>query len=426
MDVNYIWIVFTLLLFIALYGLFTKAGEKGWKGLVPIYNIYVWLKIIDRPWWWLLLTLIPGVGFLMLIIMSVQTVKAFGRYKFTNLLMAALFPISVLYLVYLGFNRQDKFIGPEDKSKLPRSATREWVDAIVFAVVAATVIRTFFIEAFTIPTSSMEKTLMVGDYLFVSKVSYGPKLPNTPLSFPFAHHTLPFTHHTKSYVEWMKLPYLRLPGFGSVQNNDIVVFNFPEGDTVVANHQGQSYYSMCRQLGREKVHDPEYPVPTDEGPIPMGEILVRPVDKKENYIKRCVGIPGDKIEIVKGELILNGKPSYHAPTMQTNYLVGARGFNSNAFRDLDVNEKEIHVLDTTYYMPLINKHVETVKRFSFVTSITPAIDPPDTLGRDYTFSIFPNDKRYTWSKDNFGPLTIPKQELPCSSRLKTSRCTGAS
>ena len=157
--------------------------------------------------------------------------------------------------------------------KKKKSATREWVDAIVFAVVAATFIRMFTIEAYTIPTSSMEKSLLIGDFLFVSKLSYGPRIPNTPLSFPFAHHTMPLTKNTKSYLDWIKWDYRRLPGFGKIKNNDVVVFNYPMED-------------------------------------------FRPVDKRENYIKRCIAIPGDTLLIVDKQVYLNSKANENPADMQ--------------------------------------------------------------------------------------------------------------
>ena len=160
----------------------------------------------------------------------------------------------------------------------------EWVDAIIFAVIAATFIRMFFIEAYTIPTSSMEKSMMVGDYLFVSKTAYGPKMPNTPLSFPFVHHTMPLSRTMKSFSTIIYYPYRRIAGFGNVKNDDVVVFNFPEGDTVALNMQERSYYELVRSYGREKIHSDN---------MTFGDIIYRPVDKRENYITRCIAIPGD-------------------------------------------------------------------------------------------------------------------------------------
>ena len=198
--------------------------------------------------------------------------------------------LAVIFDIYISKKVHWAFWKKKNTPDGKQTKVVEWVDAIIFAVIAATFIRMFFIEAYTIPTSSMEKSMLIGDYLFVSKTSYGPKLPNTPLSFPFVHHTMPFSKTQKSYVEWIKNPYKRIAGFGKVKNNDVVVFNFPEGDTVAVNVQNQSYYSLVRSYGRKRVWDEKET---------FGEIIARPVDKRENYIKRCVGIAGDVIELKK-------------------------------------------------------------------------------------------------------------------------------
>ena len=199
-----------------------------------------------------------------------------------------------------------------------RSGTAEWIDALIFAAIAATLIRMFFIEAYTIPTSSMEKLLLVGDYLFVSKVAYGPKMPNTPLSFPFVHHTMPFSTEAKSFVEWIQSPYKRLVGLGEVKRNDVVVFNFPEGDTVLLDDQQSSYYRYCRENGRKAVWDRF-----------GSRIIHRPVDKCENYIKRCVAISGDSLQVIHGQLLINGKPQDPIAGLQYRYTVKTNGSRIN-------------------------------------------------------------------------------------------------
>src|ERR1035437_3544568 len=283
MDTSYLFLIlFSITTIIGLWKLFPLAGEASWKALIPGYNFIVWLKIIKKPWWWIFLIITPGVNFLMYVIMCVLTAKAFNKRSTQNKIIACL--AGFIYLPYIGFQSDTKYVGPEDMSKKKPSITREWTEAILFAVIAATVIRTFFLEAFTIPTSSLEKSMMVGDYLFVSKVSFGAKIPNTPLSFPFAMHTLPLTGTTKSYLEWFELPYFRLPGFGSVQNNNIVVFNYPDGDTVALGlsqeDQAQSYYQLCRDFGWATVNNPDAINPYTGHPF--GKIRYRPVDKREN------------------------------------------------------------------------------------------------------------------------------------------------
>ena len=178
----------------------------------------------------------------------------------------------------------------------------EWINAIVFAVVVATLIHTYFFQMYVIPTSSMEKSLLVGDYLYVSKVTYGPKMPNTPISFPFVHHTMPFSQTKKSFCEAIKWDYHRLKGLKPIKRNDVVVFNFPAGDTVLLENQGVTYYDVLRDYqtkygvedGRRRLFD-EFTV------------ITRPIDKRENYIKRCVALPGDTIGIKRGEVFINGE-----------------------------------------------------------------------------------------------------------------------
>ena len=275
----------------------------------------------------------------------------------------------------------------------------EWVDAIIFAVIAATFIRMFFIEAYTIPTSSMEKSMLIGDYLFVSKTSYGPKLPNTTLSFPFVHHTMPLSKTKKSYVEWIKKPYKRIAGFGNVKNNDVVVFNFPEGDTVAVNVQNQSYYQLIRSYGRERVWQEKET---------FGDIIARPVDKRENYIKRCVGIPGDVLEYKNGQLFVNGKEQQHFAGMQYDNIVttDGTGINKRMLDQMKIAEDDRHMVSNSqYYFPLTKENEDKMKAMKNVTSIQRTLVPAANWDRN----IFPFSSKYQWNVDNFGPLEIPKK-----------------
>jgi signal peptidase I len=278
-----------------------------------------------------------------------------------------------------------------------KSALVEWIDALVFAVIAATLIRMFFIEAYTIPTSSMEKSLLVGDYLFVSKVSYGPKLPNTPLSFPFAHHTLPLTKNTKSYLEWIKRPYNRLAGFGKIKRDDVVVFNFPEGDTVIVQYQDRSYYSFVREYGRNYIWK-------------NFDIIVRPVDKRENYIKRCVAIPGDTLIVSKGQLYVNGQKQQTIPNMQYNYTIRTNGtaINSRILDDLNISRSDrfFNPAGGIYEMPLTTQAYDKVRSLNNVHSVVKHENTNPTM---MTKAIFPHSPMYPWTEDNFGPLWVPKK-----------------
>jgi signal peptidase I len=274
----------------------------------------------------------------------------------------------------------------------------EWIDAIIFAVIAATFIRLFFIEAYTIPTSSMEKSMMVGDYLFVSKTAYGPKLPNTPIAFPFVHHTLPFTAATPSFSEIIHNKYRRLSGFGRVKNDDVVVFNFPEGDTVATNVQDRSYYEMVRSFGRERVI-------TDKRSF--GDIIYRPVDKRENYIKRCIAIPGDSLKLVGGQVFVNGKAQKDIPGLQAKYLVTIQGtsLNSSALEKLDITQEDIEGSGSKMAILLTSEKVKKMDAMKFILSKEKITVPKEE--RDV--NIFPSDAQYTWNLDNFGPLWIPKK-----------------
>lgn len=275
----------------------------------------------------------------------------------------------------------------------------EWIDAIIFAVIAASFIRMFFIEAYTIPTSSMEKSLLVGDYLFVSKTAYGPKTPNTPLSFPFVHNTLPLTKSTKSYVEWINNPYHRMAGLGKIKNDDVVVFHFPEGDTVATNIPAQSYYQLSRMYGRDRVWSDKRN---------FGEIISRPVDKRENYIKRCVAIHGDEIKMERGQLFVNGQPQKKFDGMQHKYIIRTNGtsLNPKALEKLNiaVDDRETYSSEQ-YVFPLSDENAAKMKEFANVVSVDKTIEEP---GR-WDSQIFPSHQNFQWNLDNFGPITIPEK-----------------
>jgi len=301
------------------------------------------------------------------------------------------------YLPHFGFSQDEKYLDPDDRPKIKKSTAREWGDAIIFAVIAASIIRTFLIEAYTIPTSSMEKSLLVGDYLFVSKMSYGARIPNTPISFPFVHHTLPLTSSTKSYVDWLTLPYYRFTKLSDVERNDVVVFNFPVGDTVSSRFQSnRSYYSLIRDYGYKTVNtNKKY----------FGDITYRPVDKRENFIKRCIAIGGDTIQIKDQKVFINGVHENNPGITQYKYIVETDGskFNSFTLTKLGITEDVYSISDTEFLLTLTDENVEKVKNFSIVKSVRPVIRPAG-VRESY---IFPHDTAYNWNVDNFGPLVIP-------------------
>lgn len=284
-----------------------------------------------------------------------------------------------------------------------RNAWLDWLDAIVFALVVSTFIKAFFFEAYMIPTSSMERTLMTGDYLFVSKLSYGPKVSQTPLSFPLVHNVLPLTGG-ESYLNWIQNPYRRLAGFSKVKNDDIVVFNFPHGDTVLTQLPTEDYYTHVRINGREQT-------------IKMyGPIVVRPVDKKDNYVKRCVAIAGDTLEIINGKVHINGIPQKPHLGIQNTYTVITKGtpLNSKVIDGMELNPEELY-FDSTIpgYSSFPMNEEEAVKLYSLgnVVQVRQNIDtyPPDFP--DFKQMIFPfsNEDTFKWTRDNFGPLWIPKE-----------------
>ena len=290
------------------------------------------------------------------------------------------------------FWQKEKDATPKKKSK-----GREWTDAIIFAVVAATVIRVFFIEAYTIPTGSMEKSLLIGDFLFVSKVNYGARVPMTPIAFPFAHHTMPITG-TKAYWDGVQWKYRRLPGLSDIKRNDVVVFNFPEGDTVALEQQEQNYYELVRQYGWQTVNS-QYTVTS------------RPVDKRENYIKRCIGISGDIISMSNGLVSVNGKPEPMKNTGRMDYLVTFKSPNIDfsAFEDLGfvINEDIASITPDTYKIAGTAAMLEAVKKMSTVSSVVFSTSKPG----EQDLAVFPHDRNRNWNVDNFGPIQIPKKGL---------------
>ena len=284
------------------------------------------------------------------------------------------------------------------KPKPKNSIVREWLDAGVFAIVAATIIRTFFIEAYTIPTPSMEKSLLVNDYLFVSKMHYGPRLPMTPLAIPFVHNVMPI-FGGKPYSTAIKWPYKRMWGFQNVERYDDVVFNFPEGDTVFVEMNNPTYYDLVRYYNWDK-NSHEY--------------VTHPVDKTDNYIKRCVGIPGDKIEVRSGTLMVNDQPATAFRYIQQKYQVLANGsyLNIDQLNEMGIQNEDIEQSPQNPFLYVVNTtkdNMELIKKFNNVSSITQIITPIQ-YGKVPGEICFPHDTaNFSWTKDNFGPLVMPKK-----------------
>lgn len=396
MSLNLLLIIIFLFFPVIAWKNYENAGHQGWKSAIPIFNYFIWLKIIEKPNWWLIFLLIPFFNVFMVMLMVVELVKTYGKNGLGDQVLAVLFPF--VYLPWLAFSSTEKYTQLSLRPKYNKTATREWIDAILFAVIAASIIRLFIFEMYTIPTSSMEKSLLVGDFLLVSKITYGPKVPNTPLSFPFVHHTLPLTQYTPSFLEWIKLPYYRFPGFESIKHNDVVVFNYPDGDTVALKVQEDSYYRLVREYGWKIVNSK---------PETFGRIMARPVDKRENYIKRCIGLPGDTLQIIDQQVYLDGKPRVTPIHAQSTYRVRTDGsrINSKLLSELDITEDILPEGDEgTFFLTLTNSTAEKIKKLPFVKMVEREVAPKATWSRD----IFPYDSTYNWNRDNFGPLWIPK------------------
>lgn len=281
-----------------------------------------------------------------------------------------------------------------NSKKKKKSVAREWLDAALFAIVAATIIRTFFFEAYTIPTGSMEGTMLVNDYLFVSKLAYGPRIPMTPLAVPLVHNTMPVTGG-KSYTDAVQWKYRRIPGFGHVKRNDVVVFNFPAGDTVITKYPDQDYYSICRASGRENV-------------LANLEVITRPVDKKENYIKRCVAIPGDVLEVKDARIYINGNAAPLFPHSKLDYLVTTNGQMPQTEDGIEAAER---FNNNFYRYNLENAQVASVEKAPNVVAVKPLIEYAAGVSPQQPAEwVFPHDTlNYKWNRDNFGPITIPKE-----------------
>jgi signal peptidase I len=400
-----LFIIGTIGWLVGMYGMFRKAGIEPWKALIPLYN--TWLIVekckISKVWFWL--QLIPIAGQFITIWITIIFVMHFKRFDLISHTLTVFFPF--IYFPYLGFSANEKWGGEEAVNKYKKGVSREWIDAGVFAVVAATIIRTFVFEAYVIPTESMEKTLLINDFLFVSKMTYGARIPITPLSFPFVHNTMPFSQFSPSYIKSVQLPYKRLPAFTDIKRNDVVVFNFPAGDTII-NEEGYlsaaPYYDVLRDAyhgNREKL-------------FAEHEIIVHPYDKTDNYIKRCTAVSGDEVQVKNSYLFINGQPAFVAPGSQTEYTVTTNGSGLNedflkSELNIDVDDpkrKEVRAVENsqgTYVINMTAEDAAKLKKQPNIKSIERYIDST----RGYTFPYVDTD--YPWSTDNYGPIRIPKK-----------------
>lgn len=313
-----------------------------------------------------------------------------------------------------------------------------WVDALVFALVAVYFINLFFFQNFVIPSSSLEKSLLTGDYLFVSKVSYGPRIPETPLSMPLTQHTLPIIN-TKSYIEWPHWDYRRVKGLGHVKLNDIVVFNYPAGDTLCSAdaYKDQDYYALCSYIGKSLLASQGMEQPDlkamnlvaqrdylesvmamgrkymKDNPVEYGEIITRPTDRRENYVKRCVGLPGQTLQIKNRIVYLNGKANKEPDNVQYSYYVKLKGQMPTELMDeLGISNEDMASLNQYGYLPLTQKAAKKLAaRKDIVADIRLNTDAQ-------TGDLYPLNAYTGWTRDNYGPVWIPKKGATVKLNMK--------
>ena len=421
------WIIFILVIqvihFLGTWKLYIKAGRKPWEAAIPVYNAIVLMQIIRRPKWWVILLFIPIINLLMFPVIWVETIRSFGR----NSLLETWLVILTLgfYIYYVNYTLDVTYI--EDRSLHPKSGLGEWVSSIVFAVVAATLVHTYFIQPYVIPTGSLERTLRIGDLLFVSKFHYGARAPMTTIAAPMVHDTIPGLG-IRSYLKKPQLPYFRLPGFEEVKKNDIVVFSWP-ADTV------RVFFK--KEKGVKK-----------------------PIDKKSNYVKRCVGTPGDSLSVIDGLVYINGKELQLSDRAKPQYdynVYSQKGVSSRLLISLGIDEftrkylsaplnqgqfdavnkyliaggqnskGEIELITDASGIPpkvirqaglslreetgrertvtLTDEMFEGLRSNPDIDSVVKIVEPKGLKG----YNIFPHAPDYPWNNDNFGPIYIPQK-----------------
>ncbi|EZH73314.1 signal peptidase I [Aquimarina atlantica] len=384
------WFIFFLILqvihFLGTWKLYVKAGRKAWEALIPVYNAVILMKIINRPWWWVILLFIPVINVIMLPVIWVETIRSFGKNSTTDTILVIV--TLGFYIFYVNYMLDVTYI--EDRDLKPRTATGEWVSSILFAIVAATIVHTYFMQPYTIPTGSLERTLLVGDFLFVSKFHYGARTPMTAVSFPMVHDTIPLVR-TKSYTNKPQYPYFRLPGFQKIKRNDIVVFSWPI-DTVNA----------FQQYGDGKYH-------------------YKPIDKKSNYVKRCVGIPGDSLAVVDGFVHINGKQTKlpERAQLQFSYSGTTKGssFNlQNLYNRYKIKKNEFGYNNSQFSAAgMTEEAASRFKNHQNVASIERNVTPKGLKDP----KIFPNNGKVNWNSDNFGAIYIPEAGKTVKMDLKS-------
>ena len=382
------WLLFFLILqvihFAGTWKLYSKAGRKAWEALVPVYNAVVLMKIINRPWWWVILLFIPVINVIMLPIIWVETIRSFGRNSTQDTILVIV--TLGFYIYYINYAVDVQYI--ENRDLKPRTTAGEWISSILFAVIAATLVHTYFMQPYTIPTGSLERTLLVGDFLFVSKFHYGARTPMTAVSFPMVHDTIPVVK-TKSYLAKPQYPYFRLPGFQDIKRNDIVVFSLPN-DTL--------------RFFFDKSNISVY----------------KPIDKKSNYVKRCVGVPGDSLSLKDGYVYINGEQNElpDRAQLQFSYTGKTKGLQNFSYDNLydryRIKANEFgYTAQNTVTALLTDENAAKFRNHPNIESLTRNVSTTKDP------SIFPNNGKVNWNRDNFGPIYIPEEGKTVKMDLKS-------
>ena len=370
------WLLFILILqvvhFLGTWKLYVKAGRKAWEAIIPVYNAIVLMQIINRPKWWVILLFIPIINLLMFPIVWVETIRSFGKNTTKDSFLVVL--TLGFYIYYVNYMEDVSYI--KERSLKPRTATGEWVSSIAFAVIAATLVHTYFMQPYTIPTSSLEKSLLIGDFLFVSKFHYGARVPTTTVAAPMVHDTLPIVK-TKSYLKFPQLPYMRLPALQKIKQNDIVVFSWPV-DTV------EQFFKKTNRKIR------------------------KPIDKKSNYVKRCVGISGDSLEIRDGYVYINGKKNVLPDRARLQFFyetdTDGKALSVKSLKSRYHVREGGRLQDGNYILNLSDEDAQLISKNPTVKSLTKRLSP-----KGQAEDVFPNVNSLAWNKDNFGPVYIPEE-----------------
>ncbi len=428
MDLTLIpWILLLLLVVehcIFLPGLLAKAGLPRWVGAVPGVNYWGVLRAIKRPWYWIFVLPVPGINLIMFTVMHVEFGGTLGFKSPADRWFSALLP----WIALPKWARSaSPYQAPDPALRKVGSAWAEWRESLVWAIVVASMVRTLLFEAFTIPTGSMEGSMLVGDYLYVSKTAYGPKVPQTPMSVPFIHNVIPGTMW-KSYNSWFSLPYFRLPGWRGVKRFDAVVFNFPHGDTIVVDPElaGHDYYAILRREALQMagndlelyLEDPERFLQEARLKLSQGPgIQGRPLDKAENYVKRCVGMPGDLLEIRNRLVYINDAELKQPAGVQFDYLIrfDQPASAQRAYQALGLTQVDVGSMQQDGSGLLVGLALTEAERMALEKSgLASEIAFVDNSNRRGTLEMFPNvssPEFDQWDPDHLGPIRIPKKGL---------------